>query len=88
MNECLGDAASKYCFVYLDDIIVYSQTVEEHAQPVRDVLGRLRDNGFVLKRAKCVFGVEELPFLGHVVGDGRLAADSVKEGGAYEAGPT
>jgi hypothetical protein len=78
MNECLGDAVGKYCFVYMDDVIVYSKTMGEHVENVREVLRRLQDKGFVLKRKKCTFGVEELTFLGHLVGGGNLAADTPK----------
>lgn len=56
-----------HVFVYLDDILVASKTPEEHRQHLREVFQLLSDNGLVINRAKCVFGVEELIYLGHMV---------------------
>jgi transposase InsO family protein len=78
MNECLSGLVGKCCFVYLDDIIIYSKTEGEHAAHMREVLSRLRTRGFVVKQKKCVFAVQEMPFLGHLVGSGRLSADPQK----------
>ena len=56
-----------FAFVYLDDILVASPTEASHADHLRQVLRLLSDNGLVVNRAKCVFGVEELDYLGHRV---------------------
>jgi transposase InsO family protein len=78
MNECLGDAVGKYCLVYLDDVVIYSDSELEHAEHLREVLRRVHEKGFVLKREKCVFGVAQLALLGHIVGHGTLKADPDK----------
>jgi hypothetical protein len=67
MNEALHDFVGKFVYVYMDDIIIFSKTLEEHLQHVEQVLQRLRDKNFTLNRAKCHFAKRELDFLGHVV---------------------
>jgi len=52
-------------FNYLDDLVVYSRSVEEHAQHVRTVLRRLRDAGFTLNPTKMTIGAREATYLGH-----------------------
>ena len=78
VNECLGDAVGKHCLVYMDDVVIFSDSEAEHAEHLRDVLRRVHDKGFVLKREKCVFGVAQLALLGHIVGGGTLRADPEK----------
>jgi Reverse transcriptase (RNA-dependent DNA polymerase) len=57
-------AGLSYCFVYLDDILIASRDMVQH---LRTVLSRLRDNGLILNRKKCVFAAASLDFLGHRV---------------------
>ena len=52
---------------YLDDILIYSKTVEEHEEHVKKFLARLREFGLFCKAAKCVFGVKEVGFVGFVI---------------------
>jgi hypothetical protein len=77
----------KFVLVYLDDILIYSRTEEEHAVHLRLVLERLRESEFKAKRSKCEFGMAEVAFLGHRVGaDGiKVDPDKVK---AVESWPT
>jgi len=53
-----------YTFCYLDDVLVASATVEEHVHHLAEVLGRC---GLVINGKKCVLGVAEVEYLGHVV---------------------
>ncbi|XP_064463655.1 uncharacterized protein K02A2.6-like [Ornithodoros turicata] len=53
--------------VYLDDILISAATMEEHSGRLTAVLQRLRQARLKAKRAKCIFGVQELEFLGHIV---------------------
>ena len=62
MDAILGDLP--FCFVYLDDILVFSNSPEEHMQHLKQIFELLADNGLVVNRAKCVLGVPELDFLG------------------------
>ena len=54
--------------VYLDDILVFSKSPEEHAEHLQLVLARLREHELYAKRAKCEFNQPELEFQGHIVG--------------------
>ncbi|GFU27539.1 hypothetical protein TNCV_282681 [Trichonephila clavipes] len=56
-----------FCFVYLDDILCYSENAEEHRSHLRTIFQRLSLYGFKLNISKCVFGVTELIFLGHFI---------------------
>ena len=54
-------------FVYLDDIFAMSETEEEHRTLLHHVFERLRTQGLMVNPKKCVFGVDNLQFLGHHV---------------------
>jgi hypothetical protein len=68
MARVLTGLLGRYVHVYLDDIIVYSRSYEEHVTHLRQVFERLREYGLRCANAKCRFGVQELPYLGHVIG--------------------
>ena len=56
-----------YCFVYGDDVLIWSKSLEEHEQHLREVLSRMAEHGIVLNGEKLVLGVPEVQFLGHIV---------------------
>ena len=60
-------------FVYLDDILISSKSPEEHHEHLRQVFQLLSSNGLVINKTKCIFGTQELDFLGH-----RISADGVQ----------
>jgi hypothetical protein len=64
--------------VFIDDILVYSSTAEEHEQHLRVVLERLRQNQLYAKFSKCEFWLEEVAFLGHVLIAEGVAVDLTK----------
>ena len=55
------------CLVYLDDIIMFSKTVEQHLALLRDVFSRLRQAGLKIKPSKCHLLQTSVHYLGHVV---------------------
>ena len=55
MESCLGDMHLNWCIIYLDDVIVFSQTPEEHLVRLRGVFQKLREAGLKLKPSKCEF---------------------------------
>ena len=57
----------KGCLVFLDDIITFANTWEEHQLILEDVFRRIRTAGLKLKREKCHFGKSSMKFLGHIV---------------------
>ncbi|GBG66306.1 hypothetical protein CBR_g58797 [Chara braunii] len=78
MNDIFRDILEQYVLVYLDDMVVYSRTLEEHLRHLRDVLDRLRRHGFYAKLSKCRFAQHKVDFLGHYVSDQGLHMDDVK----------
>ena len=67
MQSCLGNLHLWYCIIYLDDVIVFSKTLEEHVFRLRAVFEKLKQVGLKLKPSKCKCFRQELTYLGHVV---------------------
>ena len=67
MQAVLAGLEWNSCFVYLDDILIASHTLEEHLSHIKEVFSRLRDAGLRLKPKKCLFLHDEVPYLGHVI---------------------
>lgn len=63
MDGILGDLP--YCVCYVDDILVFSSSKADHLHHLQVVLDRLQQNGLVVKYDKCIFGTQEVEFLGH-----------------------
>jgi GGDEF domain-containing protein len=78
MNKVLLDELDKFVVVFIDDILVYSSTTEEHEQHLRVVLERLRQNQLYAKFSKCEFWLKEVAFLGHVLIADGVAVDPAK----------
>jgi hypothetical protein len=76
MNEIVGGFS--FAAVYLDDVIVFSATVEEHTEHVRTVLQALRKHDMRLHPDKCEFGRAEISFLGHLVRKGVIGMEPEK----------
>ena len=69
MENCLGDLRDTVCIPYLDDIIIFSASFEEHVEHTRKVLRRLREHGVKLKPRKYKLFKKEVVFLGRVVSE-------------------
>ncbi|GBG71123.1 hypothetical protein CBR_g8423 [Chara braunii] len=78
MDDIFRDILKHYVLIYLDDILVYSRTLEEHLRHLRDVLDRLRRHGFYDMLSKCHFAQHKVDFLGHYVSDQGLHMDDAK----------
>ncbi|KAK8586224.1 hypothetical protein V6N13_130745 [Hibiscus sabdariffa] len=68
MNKVLQPFLDRFVVVYLDDIVEYSNTLEEHVEHLRQVFQVLRENELFVKREKCSFAQKEVPFLSHIIG--------------------
>uniref|UniRef100_A0A8P4GJA5 Gypsy retrotransposon integrase-like protein 1 n=1 Tax=Dicentrarchus labrax TaxID=13489 RepID=A0A8P4GJA5_DICLA len=78
VNDVLRDMLNRFLFVYLDDILIFSQSQEEHVQHVRQVLQRLLENKLFVKAEKCEFHVTSVSFLGFIIERGQVKADPAK----------
>ena len=78
MNKVFMEELDKFEVVFIDDILVYSATAEEHEQHLRVVLEKLRQNQLYAKFSKCEFWLEELAFLGHILTTKGVAVDPTK----------
>ena len=78
MNRVFEGYVTKSVIVFIDDILVYSHTVEEHELHLKVVLGKLREKRLYAKFSKCEFGSEKLHFWGHVVSENRISVDPSK----------
>ena len=67
MNSVFHEYHDKFIIVYIDDILVYSKTEDEHAEHLRLILTKLREHRLYAKFSNCEFWLKELVFLGHVV---------------------
>ena len=67
MHDCLGELNMNWCIVYLDDIVIFSDTKEEHLKRLEAVFQKLCAASLKLKPSKCFFFKEEIEYLGHVV---------------------
>lgn len=78
MERCMGSLYLKEVLVFLDDIIVFSSTLEEHETRLLHVLQQLRENGLKLSPAKCRFFQGSVRYLGHIVSSKGVETDPEK----------
>ncbi|KAK7880554.1 hypothetical protein WMY93_032813 [Mugilogobius chulae] len=67
MEECLGDLRDEVCVPYLDDVLVFSSTFEQHVHNVRQVLQKQRMSGIKLRAEKCDFFKPQVTYVGRVI---------------------
>lgn len=75
MDACLADANFDILLIDLDDILVFSPTIEEHLSRLEFVFGRLREHGLKKKQSKYNFFQREVKNLGHVVSEQAVKRD-------------
>lgn len=78
MDLVLSGLQGVEMFVYMDDIVVYAKTIEEHNQKLTKLLGRLKTAGLVLQPDKCRFLCKEIGYLGHVISKEGVKPDPKK----------
>ena len=78
MEKCMGDLHLKEVLVFLDDLIIFSDTLEEHERRLLRVLHRLRDYGLKLSPEKCKFFQTSVRYLGHIVSEQGVETDPEK----------
>eukprot|EP00742_Colponemidia_sp_Colp-10_P010829 GILJ01011943.1.p1 GENE.GILJ01011943.1~~GILJ01011943.1.p1 ORF type:complete len:1522 (-),score=171.97 GILJ01011943.1:111-4676(-) len=78
MDVVLSGLKWECCLVYIDDIIIYSRSFDQHLRDLQSVFSRLGDYGLLLKLKKCFFAKSRLRYLGHVISKEGIAADPDK----------
>jgi hypothetical protein len=73
MNKVFMEYLDKFVAVFIDDILIFSKTEEEHDTHLRLVLEKLRSNQLYAKFSKCEFWLTEVAFLGHVISTGGVS---------------
>ena len=78
MNKVFAEYLDHFTVVFIDDVLVYSKSKEEHEEHLRTSLQLLKDNQLYAKLSKCEFWLEQVAFLGHVISRKGLAVDQSK----------
>lgn len=78
MERCIGELNLKQALVFIDDLIVFSPTLEEHEERLMRVLNRLKEFGLKLSPGKCRFFQTSVKYLGHIVSEKGIETDPDK----------
>lgn len=78
MNNVLSGLTGSRCFVFLDDVVLYASSLEEHDLKLREVFERMRKNTLKLQPDKCEFLRREVNYLGHVISENGVKPDPRK----------
>jgi hypothetical protein len=78
MNSVFMQELDKFIVVFIDDILIYSKNLEDHANHLHIVLQRLRDHHLYVKFSKCEFWLDTVKFLGHTISSDDISVDPSK----------
>jgi hypothetical protein len=78
LNKVFMEYLDRFIVVFIDDILIFSKTMEEHEEHLRFVLEKLRSNQLYAKFSKCEFWLTEVAFLGYVISAGGVSVDPGK----------
>ena len=78
MNSIFFEELNEFMIIFIDDIIVYSKTEEDHVKHLRVVLQKLREHKLYAKFSKCEFWLTEVSFLGHILSHNGISVDPSK----------
>ena len=78
MNRVFQSYLDRFVIVFIDDILVYSSSSEEHSEHLRIVLQTLRERQLYAKLSKCQFWLDRVAFLGHVISAEGVSVDPQK----------
>jgi hypothetical protein len=78
MNRVFGNEIGKWLFVYVDDVIIFSNTAREHVNHIQLALKRLKEHGLYIKPKKCKFAAQEIAYLGHIINQTGIHTDPMK----------
>ena len=78
MNDILKKFLNDFVIVYLNDILIYSRTEEEHIQHVKKILRKLLNNRMLINIKKCEWHVKKIKFLRHIIITDEIQMNSTK----------
>jgi hypothetical protein len=78
MNAVFQEQMRKFVLIFMDDILVYSPTLETHVGHLQHVFHTLQNHQLYAKKSKCSFAVRQIEYLGHVISDKGVATDPSK----------
>ena len=78
MDDILQPFTDSFVVVYLDDIMIFSQTWEEHLHHFREVLQTLRQQKLCANLEKCTFGMTQVQYLGYIIDEREVHVDPAK----------
>jgi hypothetical protein len=78
MNKVFMEYLDKFVMVFINDILVYSRSEEEHEERLHLALQKLRENRLYAKLSKCEFWMKQVAFLAHVISKGGISMDPSK----------
>ena len=78
MSAVLGESSYSEALCYLDDILVWGETWEQHLKRLRSVLEKIRQAGLALSPQKCQFGTRTVEYLGAVISDGKISMSEAR----------
>jgi len=78
MERCMGELNLRDCLIFLDDVLIFASTFEEHLARLEAVFNRIKQHGLKLKPSKCEFFKTSVKYLGHVVSENGIETDPEK----------
>jgi hypothetical protein len=78
MNKVFMEYLDKFVMVFIDDILIYSRSEEEHEEHLHPVLLKLREHRLYAKLSMCEFWMKQVAFLGHIISKGGISVDPSK----------
>lgn len=78
VNNILHEYIGKFAYVYIDDVLIFSDTAEEHMRHICLIFQALHDANMKISNEKSHFSKPEIEFLGHIIIHGKITVDPVK----------
>ena len=78
LMDVILSPCTRFARAYQDDIVIFSESWEEHLEHLEEVFRRLEEAGLKAKPSKCVIAADHCSYLGHIVGHGQIAMEEVK----------
>jgi hypothetical protein len=78
MIAIFGAYMRKFVLIFMDDILVFSKTLEEHTEHLKLVFQTLMDHQLFLKFSKCTFAQQQISYLGHIISEDGVGTDPSK----------